>query len=206
MALKAIIKTIQPEFLQIPENLLELLPPRAVGSTNSNENFRKKTGLTFDPLGAAESAAELSIRLLLNPQRASRLIEYKSRNQDLPGLNDVLSELIKNSWKNNITDPYLAEINRTVSKLVLTKLLFLAENQLTAGQVRAITLSEVLDLEEWMQKAYTSEKDSDQKAHLLYGMELIRRYKENPELFKSGTTFPLPAGSPIGNGLLNCEF
>jgi hypothetical protein len=206
MALKAIIKTIQPEFLQIPENLLELLPPKAINPTNSNENFLKKTGPTFDPLSAAESTAELSIRLLLNPQRASRLVEYKARNKDLPGLKDVLSELIENSWKINVQDPYHAEINRTVSKLVLAKLIQLAENKSAAGQVRAIALSEIFELEKWMKTAYTKEKVNDQKAHLLYGLELIRRYTENPELFETETTAPLPAGSPIGNGLLNCEF
>jgi hypothetical protein len=206
MALKAVIKTIQPDFLQVPENLLTMLPPKAIGPTNSRENFRKKTGLTFDPFAAAESAAELSIRLLLNPQRVSRLIEYKSRNQNLPGLHDIIFELIENSWKMKIQDPYLAEINRTVSKLVLTKLLYLAEDQSTAEQARAIALSEIFQLEKWMTENYSLEKDHNQSVHLLYGMEMIRRYRENPDLFKSGTPFPLPAGSPIGNGLLNCEF
>jgi len=206
MALTAMIKTIQPEFLKVPENLLELLPPKALGSTSTNENFRKKTGLTFDPLAAAESAAELSIRLLLNPQRAARLVEYKSRNQDLPGLNEVLSKLIENSWKNKLQNPYHAEINRTVSMQVLTKMILLAEDQTASGQVRAITLSEIHKLEKWMTDRYRSEKDYNQKAHFLYGMELIRRYKENPELFKPEIAFPLPAGSPIGNGILNCEF
>ena len=206
MAIKAILKTIQPEFLQIPEHLLKILPPKAIGPANSNENFSKKTGLTFDPLSAAESAAELSVRLLLNPQRSSRLVEYKSRNQDLPGLNDIISEVIDNTWKNKIQDPYQAEINRTVSKLVLTKLIHLAEDISTTGQVRAIALSEIFRLESWMKETFKSERDNDQKVHLMYGIEMIRRYKENPELFKSEVILPLPAGSPIGNGMLNCEF
>ena len=57
-----------------------------------------------------------------------------------------------------------------------------------------------------MQTIYKTEKDSDQKAHFLFGMELIRRFKDNPELFRSSTILQLPMGSPIGNGLLNCDF
>jgi hypothetical protein len=206
MALKAITQTIQPEFLEIPENLLRIIPPKALGTRQSNEHFRKKTGVTFDPLAAAESAAELSIRLLLNPQRTSRLVEYKSRNSDLPGLEDVLNELIDCSWKKPAKHTYLAEINRTVSILVLAKMIQLAEDGSASGQARAITLSTIYDLEKWMQNTYEKENNKGQKAHILYGLELIKRFKENPEIFKSNQIHPLPMGSPIGNDLLNCDF
>jgi len=67
-------------------------------------------------------------------------------------------------------------------------------------------LSAVYDLEKWMKNAYTKEKDSDQQSHLLFGLELIRRFRDNPELFRSDEILKLPMGSPIGNGLLYCDF
>jgi hypothetical protein len=201
------MQTLKPDFLGIPERLLDLLPPKALGYRQTNENFQKKTGLTFDPLAAAESAADLSIRLLLHPERASRLVEYKSRNNALPGLADVLRALIENSWKNKVTgNSYFAEVNRVVGKTVLSRILLLAEDRSASGQARAIALSTVYDLEKWMQEAGRKEKDSDERAHLLYGMELIRRYRENPEYFKSDLRFSLPQGSPIGNGFIYCDF
>ena len=206
MALKAAIKTLQPEFLEIPENLLELLPPKALGYGQTNENFQKKTGLTFDPLAAAESAAELTVRLLLHPERVSRLVEYKSRDNTLPGLQDVLDVLIMSSWKNQVQQKFHGEINRVVGKLVLSNMILLAENETASGQARAIALSAVFELEKWMQEAYKKEKDNDQKAHILFGMELIRRFRENPEWFRPGETFQLPMGSPIGNGFIYCDF
>ena len=207
MALKAAMKTLQPDFLGIPERLLDLLPPKALGYRQTNENFQKRTGLTFDPLAAAESAADLSIRLLLHPERVARLVEYKSRDNSLPGLADVLRTLIENSWKNEVREnSYLAEINRVVGKTVLSRILLLAEDQSTSGQARAIALSSVYDLEKWMQETFKKEKDSNEKAHLLYGMELIRRFRENPEYFKSEARFSLPQGSPIGNGFIYCDF
>jgi hypothetical protein len=206
MALKAVVKTTTPEFLEISENLLQLLPPKALGSEQTNENFNKRTGLTFDPLAAAESAAGFSVRLLLNPERVSRLVEYKSRDNQLPGLDEVLNALIDNSWKKQYKFSYHSEINRTVSMLILNQMIQLAQNQSASGQARAITLSVIFDLGQFMQTKYKTEKDSDQKAHFLFGMELIRRFKDNPEIFKSSTIFQLPQGSPIGNGLLNCDF
>jgi len=206
MALKAILQTLQPEFLEIPEHLLELIPPKALGYNQTNENFRGKTGLTFDPLSAAESSSSFAIRLLLNPQRASRLVEYKSRDTDLPGLDKILIELIDHTWKETYKNPYHKEINRVASMELLNKMLQLAENQSASVQARAITLSGIYGLEKWMQSKYKTEKSSDEKAHLLYGLESIKRFKDNPDLFKANNPDKLPMGPPIGNNMLNCDF
>lgn len=206
MALTAILKTIEPQFLEIPESLLELLPPKALGYSNSRENFRKKTGLTFDPLAAAESASGLSIKLLLNPERASRLVEYHARFPELPSLNQLIEKLVSTTWKQKYTTPYYAEINRTVSKLTLSEIIKLANSDKTSSQARAIALSGIYKLEEWLNTQYKKEKEENQKAHYLYGIELINRFKNNPEQFKSGDILELPMGSPIGNDLINCGF
>jgi len=206
MALKAILQTLQPEFLGIPENLLELIPPKALGYNQTNENFRGKTGLTFDPLSAAESSSSFAIRLLLNPQRASRLVEYKSREPNLPGFENVLIELINNTWKKTPENPYHMEINRVVSMELLNQMLQLAVNPSASTQARAITLSSIYQLEKWMQSKYKTEKSSNEKAHVLFALESIKRFKDNPDLFKPNIPDPLPMGSPIGNNLLNCDF
>lgn len=206
MALKAVLQTLKPEFLEIPEDLLKLIPPKALGYDQSNENFQGKTGLTFDPLSAAESSASFSFRLLLNPQRVSRLIEYKSRNTDLPGLDYILNELLDNTWKKTYQNPYYVEINRVVSMELLSQLLLLAENPSASTQARAITLSVIYKLENWMQSKYKNEKNNTERAHLLFALEVIKRFKDNPGLFKPNDPDPLPMGSPIGNYMLNCDF
>jgi len=206
MALKAVLQTLKPEFLEIPENLLELMPPKALGFYQSSENFRGKTGLTFDPLSAAESSASFSIRLLLNPQRVSRLIEYKSRDTDLPGLDHIFKELMDNTWKKTYKNPFYKEINRVVSMELLRQMLELAENQSASTQAKAITLSGIYQLENWIQSKYKKEENNTEKAHLLFAQETIKRFKDNPGLFKPNNPDPLPMGSPIGNNMLNCDF
>ncbi|HBY62558.1 MAG TPA: peptidase, partial [Solibacterales bacterium] len=73
-ALQALLTALAPEQLALPESLLKILPPRAEGYERSRESFRHRTGLTFDALGPAEAAAELTLSLLLNPERAARLV------------------------------------------------------------------------------------------------------------------------------------
>jgi hypothetical protein len=79
-ALNALLKTISPSTLTPPESLLKILPPRPPAYPRTPESFTAHTGLTFDPESAAEAAAEVTVSLLFNPQRASRLVEYHAHD------------------------------------------------------------------------------------------------------------------------------
>ena len=56
-ALKVLIRTIEPQNLEINEKVLNLIPPRPPGYRETRELLRGYTGATFDPLGAAEAVA-----------------------------------------------------------------------------------------------------------------------------------------------------
>jgi len=205
MALKAILRTIHPEFLIIPENILGLIPPKAPGYYHIRENFKKKTGLTFDPLAAAESSADLTLSLLLHPERASRLVEHHIRDNKQPSFSDVINTILDFTWYKSFEDPYEAEINRSTSKLVLSHMITLVSNQNTSSQVRAIMLSHILSLDQWI-STQKNTMDKDQKAHFIYCSELIRRFRDNPNLFKPSQVESLPMGSPIGMDPIICDF
>ena len=84
------METLSPQTLTLPESLLKILPPRPEGYPRTQESFAGHTGVTFDPGGAAEAATEITLGLLFNPQRASRLVEYHARDAQNPGLQDVI--------------------------------------------------------------------------------------------------------------------
>ncbi|MEJ7700000.1 MAG: hypothetical protein WKF71_10195 [Pyrinomonadaceae bacterium] len=48
------------------------------------ELFSKRTNPVFDPIGAAEIAADMAISNLLEPNRAARLIDFNARNKANP--------------------------------------------------------------------------------------------------------------------------
>ncbi|MFK7937659.1 MAG: zinc-dependent metalloprotease, partial [Saprospiraceae bacterium] len=74
-ALNTLLETLKPEFLAIPEKVIQLIPPQPMGYQRDRELFKINTGLTFDPLSAAESSANKTLTFLLNPARLTRLVE-----------------------------------------------------------------------------------------------------------------------------------
>src|SRR5271170_4501335 len=98
-ALAAVLSTLKPETLALPESLLKIIPPRPPEYPRDREDFKIHTSPAFDALAPAESAAQHTLQFLFNPERAARLIEFHARNTANPGLNDVLDAVLNATWK-----------------------------------------------------------------------------------------------------------
>ncbi|WP_239691627.1 zinc-dependent metalloprotease [Hymenobacter lapidarius] len=98
-AFNALLATISPAALQLPEALIAKIPPRPSGYPATLETFGGYTGPTFDPLAAAEAAAAPTIAAILSPQRAARLIEYQARDSRQPGFQPVVEQLLASTWR-----------------------------------------------------------------------------------------------------------
>jgi hypothetical protein len=203
-ALDAILATVTPESLALPENVLELIPPRPLGYRRSNELIKLRTGLTFDALGAAETSANMAFGFLFNPARASRLVEYHARDSKQPGLGKVIDTTFEKTWKMSKSGDYHGEIGRTVDMVVLRNLMGLAVNDNASEQARAIAMYKIDELNKWITSAYANEKNEGQRAHLFYASNEISEFKKNPERFKKFEMLTPPAGSPIGMDELGC--
>ncbi len=59
--------------------------------------FRKKTGVAFDALSPAETAADLPLSFLFNDERLDRMEQY-AVNGGL-SVNSMLNDLIEKTWK-----------------------------------------------------------------------------------------------------------
>ena len=93
-AFNAMMSSITPDALALPEALIKKIPPRPTGYPSSVETFGGNTGPTFDPIAVAETAAGTTLGYLLDSERAARLIEYEARDSSQPGLFAVLDKLI----------------------------------------------------------------------------------------------------------------
>ena len=98
-AINALLNTMSPDYLALPESLLQLITPKAYGSQNTRESFQGRTGPTFDPISAGEAAAAFSLSLLLQPERLNRLAQQHTYNQEQPGITFVLKALFDHSFK-----------------------------------------------------------------------------------------------------------
>jgi len=196
-AFNALMTTISPDALALPEKLIEKIPPRPDGYPRTRELFKSRTGLTFDPMAAAESAAGTTLEFMLNPQRAARLVEYHSRDNTQPGLIPVMDKLIAQTWKGPQQIGYKGELQRMVNNQVLKQLLTLAANTDAAENVRGIAMMEVEGLKTWMTGAAKT-ASGNQKANLIFGLSQIEAFEKNPAQFKPAPVLNMPDGSPIG--------
>ncbi|MBX2843516.1 MAG: zinc-dependent metalloprotease [Flammeovirgaceae bacterium] len=190
-ALDALLKTISPEALAIPENLIKMIPPRPVGYPRSRETFKSKNGVTFDPVAVAESAAQASISLLLNPERAGRLVEYHERNKDLPGFEEVVGKLLKQTFSGDLKKNNLQKM---VAGLIVYELMGLSENKDAHYQVRAIAMNGLIRIKDfWISRNLISTNP-----FYAYITTEITRFLEDPSSIKIPQPVSPPDGSPIG--------
>jgi hypothetical protein len=197
-ALEVLLSTIDSDNLILPDKLLAIMPPRAPGWRHHRECFPGNTGITFDPLGAAETVANITVSALLYPERAARLIEYHARQEDVPGFGDVIDELVDFTWKAESKPGLHGEIQRVVNTVVLVKLMEVAASENTSAQVRAIAWSKLEELKTWLDSRIPSAGNADQTAHFRYGLAQIIRFQTDPAGVKITPPLSPPPGAPIG--------
>src|SRR5207302_10290516 len=128
-ALAAVLDTLKPEALALPESVIRLIPPRPPGYPRTREDFRIRTFPTFDALAPSEAIANHVCDFLLNQERAARLVEFHSRDSRYPSFAEVLDQIINSTWKSPATTGYHAEIQHTVDMVVLADLMALASGE-----------------------------------------------------------------------------
>ena len=138
-ALSAMLATLEPSVLNIPERVTSLIPPRPPQSGASRELFPRHTGYVFDPMAAASTAALITLDQLTDHKRAARLNNQHRVDTSLPSFGEVLTILIDDRWPET-KDPELLSIERAVQLLLVDRLADLLANAQAAPQVRADAL------------------------------------------------------------------
>src|SRR4051812_28175345 len=192
-ALQELLETLTVDTLRIPDRILRLIPPTAAGyGGGSAETFERRTDPTFDPIGAATIAADITITALLQPQRAARSTEQHGRDAAIPGFGDIVTALVQRTWgAAPATDGYGRDIQEAVQSLLVQRLMDLAADTTASSQVRAQASAGLRRI-----KAATGTLAT---AHAAGAREDIVRFLSRPaEPFKKTDPLPTPAGEPIG--------
>ena len=196
-ALSAVLKTLSPEALTLPEPLLKLLPPRPPGFQRTRESLPSSTGLTFDPIAAAECAADLTLATLFNPQRAARLVEHSARLAgNAPALGDVIEATLAASrpahaQSKNAAYALTSEVEAAVYARTVEALLTLAADPKASIAVRAITYAK---LDAIKRRGSSSALDA-------YLNHRIQQFQSDPAKFVAAPRVEAPPGMPIGDDL-----
>jgi hypothetical protein len=195
-ALAAVLKTLSTETLTLPESLLRMMPPRPPGLPRTQESFPANTGLTFDPIAAAQSAADLTLALVLNPERANRLVEYHARDSAEPSLDDVIQATLASAGRLEGLQGLTAQVKWAVDGRIVEALLALAANPVasvqTQGTVR-VALQSLRD--DYARGSYHLESAAFRAEEVARIDEFFR----DPAKFVPAKPVAAPPGMPIGD-------
>jgi hypothetical protein len=191
-ALHAVVKTLSAETLALPESLLKLFPPRPPGFERSRESLPSQTGLTFDPIGAAESAADLTLTTLFDAERAARLVEYSAR-ANTPSLGEVIDAALlasKPAPHPSARQSLSGEVQSAVYGRSVEALLALAADLKASAAVRAIAYGKLNEVKRH------SDPNSPLEAYLIHR---IQQFQSDPAKFVAAKPLEAPPGMPIGD-------
>ncbi len=187
-AFEALLTTLKPSELKIPESVLKLIPPRPSGYGVHRELFPRFTGPTFDAITPAVVAADHTLSFLFDSQRAARMVEQKALDPSLPGFDDVVGDVVKTTFGAQTSSPYEAEIARSIERVVVDRLMETVTDA-RMPQVRAIAQAALASIAKM--------GGSDPNRALMAAD--IERFKERPLAAPLATTPTAPPGAPIGD-------
>lgn len=126
-ALDAVLDVLSPANLALPRPLLAQLPPRPFLIQPTRELFDRWTGLVFDPLAPGATIANVTFDMLLDDERASRLVAQHALDPALPGLADVYKRIEAAVFAPSRASAYDASLQQLVQRAYVDHVLQLAD-------------------------------------------------------------------------------
>jgi hypothetical protein len=198
-ALKAVLATLDPRVLALPESLLKIIPPRPVMYPRGREDFKIRTSPAFDAVAPAEAAAQHVMQFLFNPQRAARLVEFHDRDAANPSLEEVVGQILDATHASANAAGYLGEIGRAVDNAALNDLMALANDTTTLPEVRAVAIAELHLYKEKNAAFKLTSADDPAAVYFSFVARQIEQFEKDPTKVVATAPYEPPDGPPIGD-------
>ncbi|MEM7477228.1 MAG: zinc-dependent metalloprotease [Planctomycetota bacterium] len=198
-ALAMLMRSLDPSQLEIPNRILELIPPKAVSSVNDQERFGAQTAPLFDRGMAAQTAIEMTLGQILQPQRCSRLAQA---GQDSLGLAAVLLQIrVRVLGPQPDASEAAREITRITERVFVDRLMDLAKSSRASSDAKNIARNElrmlISNFQQWSR--LNGDKSSLEVLQWSALTSEINRFLQRPfPTAESNSSVELPPGSPIG--------
>ena len=196
-ALQLALTTLEPDFLALPQRIVDLIPPPANGyGTGTAERFERATAPVFDPIAAARASASITLAALLHPARAGRLSRFNAEDARNPSLLEVTGALVDRLAAPAPEEGSRAAIRRAVRDVAVAKLMEVAGDRAAGAAVRAGYEAALRDL---AQRLRATPERGTEAADRRATAEAIGRFLTRPG--RTGEPAPVPAappGPPIG--------
>ena len=198
-AFNALLKTLSPEVLTLPEHIIKLIPPKAYGYYRDRESFISNTGLTFDPISAAEASAKNTLKLLLNSGRLARLQQQAMMDDDIFSVADLFNQLVKSTVKSTPEKGLKVLTQQRVNQQVVEHLLALWHQEGLVSEVRSEVFFALTQLEDWLSDNKKARKYKLMAAQFALLENQIGYSLGQGKLITPASTIKMPPGSPIGS-------
>jgi hypothetical protein len=205
-ALASVLRGLDPVVLTVPDAVAEWLLPPAFGYSRSREELATATAPGFDGLGAAATAADLVMALVLDPRRCARLVEQSLRNPALPSLDEVLDVTRETAFNYLSLPPYQEEIRRVVQRVVVDRIVDRVSDPATPPRVRSRLEFALAEIQAGVE-AELADSDGAERVHLASLLDDLIRFRDLREWEQGDYGRPAdpPPGDPIGGGGPGCS-
>lgn len=191
-ALDAALLTVQTDFLQLPEQIAKLIPPRPAGYEFTRELFRKRTGLSFDVLAPAEAAVDIPFSFLFYYERINRMAI--NGTQGGLGLAEMVNRVVNNTWKAARKPGLSGLIQMQTEQVLLTYLVAASVDEQVSFAARSIMQKSLSELKTYIEAKRKSSSDGTYTGHLLLALDRMK----SPDKAKPTIHAAPPPGAPIG--------
>lgn len=194
-AIEALMATLAPAALTVPNRLVGPLSAGINGAANpqfDSEVFANAGAAVFDPLVAADVAAQATLGALLAPTRLTRVHEQYRRDAGLPGLDTLLDRLVATTINENGD-----AVSRRIGTRSLIALAAAARDTDTPPDIAAILDDRLAMLADRLSRSRASGDGgawARSMARLLDDEDRLQR-----EVDKQPRTPAVPPGMPIGS-------
>ncbi len=197
-AFESLLITLTPSELALNEPLIELIPPKPMGSYRGRESMPSKVGVVFDPVAIAGNASKITLSFMLHPERANRLVDFNYRNKDQPGLDLILNELINFCLSMDVSTGLEREISHLIIQNSIYQMMLLARDERSNIEVTAIATHAIDSFHEKLIE-YDNKALVEDHAILHYTLNMIEQFKKDPNSIIVPKSLKTPNGSPIGH-------
>jgi hypothetical protein len=193
-ALDAALATLRREALRMPPALLPLLSAAQNGTSDrqyETEIFATAGGPVFDPLVAADAAAQLTVHTLLSPRRLARLVVQQQSDSAALGVGELLDRLVGGVMGQTGDD-----LGRRIAYRTLATMAQVARRPDATPEVSAALDQKLSDVGEALARRKAS------GAERAWALSLARRLADPEQREKLAMALPrmvnVPPGDPIG--------
>ena len=194
------LEVLSADYLTLPRNILDLIPPKAFGYGLTQESFPRDTGASFDALALAEAHANHTLGLLFNKQRLARINDFNVRDNGQISLDRYI---VKIAGKTMLApriedDPLKAAVHRRVGHVFVHYMMMTAGDKTASPAAQAMTASHLNGLKGILEdRIANDEMNREYKSHYQAQARRIGLFLEGHYMPKASDLAAIPPGEPI---------